>query len=135
MTSSQARCWPTLLDCLGVEKPVRVQGDSLRDICAGNADPHKHKDYVYAEHCIGQPFHGKLKDTPLLTSLRSRTAKLTSYSGVGIGELYDLQTHPHEHENLLDSPQHRDLKMGMMKQCFDMSVLTQDPLPVAQADW
>jgi hypothetical protein len=52
-----------------------------------------------------------------------------------IGELYDLAADPGEHANLWDSPKHLDLKMEMLKRCFDASVLSQDPIPVAEADW
>lgn len=126
---------PTLLDSLGMETPTRVQGKSFHDICTGKADPHNHRDQVYAEYYIGQPFHRKLKQRPMLTTIRTRTAKITSYAGMEIGELYDLQSDPGEHDNLWDSPNHRDLKMDMLKRCFDASVLTQDPLPAALADW
>lgn len=126
---------PTLLTACGMEIPVRVQGKSLYDICTGRADPHQHKDQIYAEYYVGQPFHRKLKELPLLTTVRTREYKLTSYAGLDIGELYDLKADPGEHENLWDSPEHKDLKMEMLKLCFDVSVLTQDPIPVRTADW
>lgn len=126
---------PTLLTALDMPIPVRVQGRSLYDICTGTADPHKHKDYIYAEYYIGQPFHRALKDQPLLTTVRTRTSKLTSYAGMEIGELYDLEADPGEHDNLWESPERGDLKMRMLKLCFDASVLTQDPLPERVADW
>ncbi len=126
---------PTLLDAVGMEIPVRVQGKSLFNICTGNADPHKHKDYIYAEYYIGQPFHDSLKEKPLLTTVRTRKHKITSYAGLEIGELYDLENDPGEHDNLWDSQEHRDLKMEMLKLCFDASVLTQDPIPLRTAPW
>jgi len=126
---------PTLLDCVELPVPTRVQGKSLYDICVGKADPHQHKDCIYAEYYIGQPFHRSLKPRPLLTTVRTRKAKITSYAAMKLGELYDLEADPGEHDNLWDDAKHRDLKMDMLKLCFDASVLTQDPLPVAQADW
>ncbi|HEY3413134.1 MAG TPA: sulfatase-like hydrolase/transferase [Armatimonadota bacterium] len=126
---------PTLLTSAGLPIPERVQGESLFDICAGTADPGRHKEQAYAEYYIGQPFHRKLKEKPLLTTLRTRTAKITSYAGLEIGELYDLQSDPGEHVNLWDDPKRKALKMEMLKRCFDASVLSQDPLPVVQADW
>ncbi len=126
---------PTLLDCVGMKTPNRVQGKSFYGICTGESDPHHHKDQVYAEYYIGQPFHRALNEKPMLTTVRTRTAKITSYAGMEIGELYDLSADPGEHVNLWDSPKHQDLKMEMLKRCFDASVLTQDPLPVALADW
>jgi len=126
---------PTLLGALGMEVPVRVQGKTLLDICTGKADAHKHRDQVYTEYYIGQPFHRKLRQRPMLTTVRTRTAKITSYAGMQIGELYDLESDPGEHVNLWDSAKHRDLKTRMLKRCFDASILTQDPIPVAEADW
>jgi arylsulfatase A-like enzyme len=126
---------PTLLESTNMPVPVRVQGKSLYDICAGKADPHQHKDYVYSEYYIGQPFHEALEDEPFLTTVRTRTSKLTSYAGMKLGELYDLEADPGEHNNLWDSPDHADLKMEMLKLCFDASVLTQDPIPERTAPW
>lgn len=126
---------PTLLAAAGLPVPRRMQGRSFLDICAGKSNPHKHKDYTYAEYYIGQPFHRKLKDIPLLTSVRTATAKVTAYAGMDIGELYDLTSDPGEHDNLWASRSHRDLKQQMLKLCFDASVLTQDPLPLREADW
>jgi arylsulfatase A-like enzyme len=126
---------PTLLDAVGMQTPVRVQGKSLYDICAGNANPDEHKDYAYVEYYVAQPFHRAMKELPLVTSVRTRTAKLNSYAGLEPGELYDLESDPGEHVNLWDSPAHAGLKAEMMKLCFDASILTQDPLPERIADW
>lgn len=126
---------PTLLDSLAIDIPMRVQGRSFYDICTGNADPHDHRNSIYAEYYIGMPFHRELSDKPMVTTVRTRTAKLSSYAGLDIGELYDLAADPGEHDNLWDDARYRDLKMEMLKRCFDASVLTQDPLPAAEADW
>ena len=126
---------PTLLNAVDMPIPNRVQGKSMFDICAGKADPHNHKDYVYTEYYVAQPFHRDLKELPLVTTVRTRTHKCAVYAGLEIGELYDLQADPHEYDNLWDDPKRRDLKLGMMKLCFDASILTQDPLPERTADW
>jgi arylsulfatase A-like enzyme len=126
---------PTLLTAAELPVPARVQGTSFYDICTGAAGPHHHKDQVYTEYYIGQPFHRALREKPLLTTLRTRTAKITAYAGMDTGELYDLQADPGEHVNLWDSPEHGGLKADMLKRCFDASVLTQDPLPEVEADW
>ena len=126
---------PTLLTALGMEVPIRVQGKSFYDICTGEADPHQHKDYVYAEYYVGQPFHRALKPQPLVTMVRTRTHKLAAFHGMKVGELYDLRHDPDEFDNLWDSPAHSDVKMEMMTLCFDASVFIQDPLPMRLADW
>ena len=126
---------PTLLDALHMPIPNRVQGKSLFDICTGKAGPHNHKDHIYAEYYVGQPFHRHLKPDPLVTMVRNRTHKCAVYAGIEVGELYDLRADPDEFDNLWDDPRHRDLKMDMIKVCFDASILTQDPLPERIADW
>lgn len=126
---------PTLLDAVGMPVPNRVQGKSLHNICTGEADAHHHKDYVYTEYYVGQPFHRALKPAALVTMLRTRTHKVAVFHGMEVGELYDLRSDPNEFDNLWASPEHRDLKMDMVKLCFDASVLTQDPLPERLADW
>ena len=126
---------PTLLTSAGLPIPDRVQGKSLFDICTGVADARTHRDYTFTEYYVGQPFHRKLAETPLLTTIRTREAKITCYAGVEPGELYDLKSDPGEHVNLWDSPKHRDMKMDLMKRCFDASILTQDPLPPNEAAW
>jgi arylsulfatase len=126
---------PTLLDAAGIPIPSRVQGKSLHDLCAGSADPHHHKDCVYTEYYVGQPFHRALSPQPLVTMARNRTHKVSVFHGMEVGEMYDLQADPDEFENLWAGPKHRDLKTEMLKLCFDASVLTQDPLPERTADW
>lgn len=126
---------PTLLEATGTEIPKRVQGQSIYDICCGDADPHHHKDYVYAEYYVAQPFHRALSPDPLVTMVRTRTHKLAVYAGMKTGEMYDLVADPGEHKNLWDSAKHRNTKLDLMKLCFDASVLSQDPLPERVAEW
>ena len=51
------------------------------------------------------------------------------YHGTDQGELYDLKSDPDEFENLWSDASHAELKMRMMKACFDASVFTMDPSP------
>ncbi|MEQ9409305.1 MAG: sulfatase-like hydrolase/transferase [Fuerstiella sp.] len=45
------------------------------------------------------------------------------------GELYDLVADPDEFVNLWNSPAHQNMKLRLMKSCFDASVLSLDPCP------
>jgi len=126
---------PTLLTAAEMPIPARVQGESLFDLLTGKADPHKHKDYAYAEYYASQPFHESFPPDPLLTMVRTREHKVVAYHGIEDGELYDLGADPGEHENLWNSSEHTDLKRDLLKKCFDASVLTMDPLPERIAPW
>ena len=61
--------------------------------------------------------------------LRTTDRKIVVYHGTGQGELYDLESDPDEFHNLWGSPDHEALKLQMMQQCFDASVLNMDPDP------
>jgi hypothetical protein len=66
---------------------------------------------------------------------RNRTHKVSVFVRMEVGELCDLEADPDEFDNLWASRAHHDLKMDMIKLCFDASVLIQDPLPERTADW
>ena len=55
--------------------------------------------------------------------------KLNVYHGHDIGELYDMEADPFEHESLWDSPAHQGIKLDLMKRSFDATVLAADPGP------
>ena len=57
------------------------------------------------------------------TMHRTRTHKLCVYHGKGVGELFDLENDPWEHENLWDDPAHADLKHRLLAESFDTHVL------------
>ncbi len=123
---------PTLLDACGMDLPTRMQGRSLLDICTGGADPHSHKDSVYCEYYNAMPGHGRAAQATMLFDGRY---KLVAFHGTDQGELYDLETDPHEFNNLWEHPAHRDLQLGLLKRCFDASVFTTDPEPPRIGRW
>jgi len=126
---------PTLLTATGLPIPTRVQGKSFYDICAGRTDADCHRESVFAEYYVSQPFHRKYKPDPNLTMIRTKRHKLVVYHGMDEGELYDLEADPNEFVNLWDNPDCKDLKFELMKQCFDRSVFSMDPIPERVADW
>jgi len=83
---------------------------------------------VYCEYYNAMPGHDH---SAYGTMYRDRHYKICVYHGSarGEGELYDLENDPNEFQNLWNSPQHQELKMNLVLQCFDGSVFTADPWP------
>ncbi|MEO2014641.1 MAG: sulfatase-like hydrolase/transferase [Fuerstiella sp.] len=115
---------PTLLEAADLEVPERVQGRSLLPQLTGNADPAHHRQAVFCEY-YNSWTHGNAYGTMLRTSDR----KIVVYHGTDQGELYDLKSDPDEFTNLWTSPDHQSMKLRLMQQCFDASVLSMDPCP------
>ncbi len=116
---------PTLLDLAGLEIPDRMQGMSLLPILRGEVSPDHHRDFVRCEFydALDQP------DGTFATMYRDRRYKLVMYHGHTHGELYDLETDPEEFENLWDAPGAQSLKVDLMKQSYDASMLAMDRGP------
>lgn len=115
---------PTLCDAAGIKKEPGFQGKTLIDLCTGESDPHKFRDYVYSEYYNAWTHHRSYG-----TMVRTNNYKIISYHGTGQGELYDLINDPDEFQNLWDSGEHTALKLELLQKCFDASVLSMDPLP------
>ncbi len=115
---------PTLLEASGLAVPERMQGRSLLPHLTGEADPAHHRDFVYCEYYNAWTHHDAYG-----TMVRTPTEKIVVYHGTDQGELYDLENDPDEFENLWDRPEELPRKARLLKQCFDASVLSMDPMP------
>lgn len=115
---------PTLLDGCGLAIPDRMQGRSLLPLLRGEEAADRQRDAVYCEY-----YNSWTHSNAYGTMLRTQSAKIVVYHGTDQGELYDLSADPGEFHNLWDSAPHRDLKLDLMKRCFDASVLSMDPQP------
>ncbi|MBL6766337.1 MAG: sulfatase-like hydrolase/transferase, partial [Verrucomicrobiae bacterium] len=115
---------PTLLDCVGIEIPNRMQGRAMTKLLSGEADAGRFREFVFSEY-----YNSWTHQDGYGTMLRTTDAKIVVYHGQETGELYDLERDPEEFENLWDSPEHQSLKLDLMKRCFDASVFTMDPDP------
>jgi len=69
------------------------------------------------------------------TMLRTRLYKLTVAHGQPTGELYDLQTDPHEHRNLWSDPALLQTRAELLQKLSDRQAFTADPLPPRTAPW
>ena len=139
---------PTLLELAGLSVPDYVQGRSLMPILSGEASPDHHRDFVRCEYfdALDGSFTRKETSGPLghvksptseqpdpepypdgvgafATMYRDRRYKLVVYHGHKLGELYDLQEDPWEHENLWDDPGHEGVKNRLIFAAFDAHVL------------
>jgi hypothetical protein len=61
--------------------------------------------------------------------IRNDRYKLATYHNVDYGELYDLHRDPNEFTNLWDDPAHSEIKLSLIRQSFDHTVICGDPGP------
>ena len=121
---------PTLLEASGLEIPEYIQGRTLLPILLGQAPAGQHRDYVFSEY-----YNAWTHKHSYGSMLRTQEEKMVVYHGTDQGELYDLKSDPDEFENLWSDASHAELKMRMMKACFDASVFTMDPSPLRRGQF
>ena len=112
----------TLLDLTGVPQPDYQQGKSLLPILRGEANG-EHRPFVRSEYFDALDPHFTGGSGTFATMHRTRQHKLSVYHGKGIGELFDLEADPWEHENLWNDPAHAELKHRLLAESFDAHVL------------
>ena len=112
----------TLLDLTGVPQPDYQQGKSLLSILRGEATG-EHRAFVRSEYFDALDPHFTGGSGTYATMHRTRQHKLAVYHGKGIGELFDLERDPWEHENLWNDPAHAELKHRLIAESFDAHVL------------
>ena len=112
----------TVLDAAELPVPPYMHSRSLTPILTGQADPDRHRDHVYCEYYSALTMHGNIHATMHYDG----RYKLVTYHGQDEGELYDLAEDPDEYRNLWAEPGMEALKMQLMKDSFDASVMTLD---------
>lgn len=139
----QVDIMPTILDLLGVDIPVGVQGRSFAALLAGKTD--SHKDAVFAEICPPYLYckyknfdefaaaHGGRGRTPFnvpgdfTKSIRERDWRYIWY-GTGEEELYDHRRDPHELHNVATDPAYAHEKLRLKLRLLEWNALSEDPL-------
>ena len=139
----QVDVMPTLLDLMGIETPLGVQGRSLMPYLRGEAE--RHKDAVYGEVCppwlysrfedyeAFETHHGSWEDTPMNVPgdfnkcIRTTDFRYIWY-GTGEEELYDLTNDPFEQRNVAGEPQYMDAGTRMKLRLLEWNALSEDPL-------
>ena len=113
---------PTIMELAGLEPPERMQGHSLLPMLRGEAPLGRHRDFVRCEYydALDEP------DGSFATMYRDERYKLVVYHGHDLGELYDLEEDPEEFENMWDEPEAQPVKLKIMQQSFDASMLAMD---------
>jgi len=115
---------PTLCSVADVAPPDAMQGRSLLPLLTGRRDADHWRDYVYCEYYNAWTHHRSYG-----TMFRTPRHKIAVYHGVDDGELYDLHADPGEFTNLYHDAQQLPLRDKLLKEAFDASVFTMDPLP------
>jgi len=122
---------PTLLKFADIAVPDHMQGRSLDGVLAGETDAASHRDHVRCEYfdAVAMP------DGTSATMLRTDRYKLVMYHNHGLGELFDLEADPWEHDNLWESHEHRSVKMDLMQRSFDAAIMAMDKGPPRVVPW
>jgi len=118
---------PTVLNLLGLETPLGVQGQSLVPAIApdtGSApDVTALRPWVLTEYRKG--FSPDLS----LKQLHTGRHKLTYYGHDNFGEFFDLHEDPDELHNRFADPAYADVRRTLERQLLDALITTEDPLP------
>jgi arylsulfatase A-like enzyme len=123
---------PTVLDLLGLDTPLGVQGQSLAPTLSSSAPAIWQgqaqvtaplRPWVLTEYRTGF--------TPDLSLKQIHTGrhKLTYYGHPHFGELFDLQEDPDELRNRFADPQYATLRRDLERLLLDALLATEDPLP------
>lgn len=115
----------TILDVAGIETPEQFQGTSLRPILSGQAPAHQHRSSVRSEYfdALDGSFLQAGGEASFATMYRTRSHKLVIYHKEGLGELFDLEKDPWEHENLWNDPAAAEIKQQLILESFNNHVI------------
>jgi arylsulfatase A-like enzyme len=112
----------TILDFLGVDAPAGVQGQSL----AGALETGETAGLRLWQLT---EYHTGFDPDLTLKQLHTGRYKLTYYGHPHFGELFDLQSDPHEERNLFHDPASAGLRHQLTTMLLDALMATEDPLP------
>jgi arylsulfatase A-like enzyme len=110
-----------MLDYAGVQIPTEMQGRSFRKICETGKEPNDWKQATYYRYWMHMAHH----DNPGEMAIRTKTHKLIYFYGCNYQgnsltppawELYDLNTDPHELNNIYDDPDYKVVRDHLKSQ-------------------
>ncbi len=123
----------TLLDAAGIPAPASMQGQTLWPLLTGAADSGLHKPDVYCEFYDAMSCHQN--PSPRLSMIRDTHYKLVVDHCHSQGELYNLKTDIHEHQNLWEDPAYNLIKSDLLLRLSNRMASTVDPTPFRTAPW
>jgi len=111
---------PTILDAVRLKIPESISGKSLFPLIKGKV-PLEWNDDIYAQ------FHGDEYSLCSLRMVRTERWKYVYYPD-GLDELYDEKNDPGELNNLINSPEHRNILRQMKGRLVSWMKKVKDPL-------
>ena len=112
----------TLLDLAGVPIPAYHQGYSLLPVLRGEQEGHCLRDAARCEYFDALDQHFTGGKASYGTMYRDATHKLTLYHNADLGELYDLEHDPWEHEDMWFDEEAQSLKCELIRKSFNQHV-------------
>ncbi len=100
---------PTVLELAGLTPPGWMEAESLLPALAPGA--WSGRERVYSEHAGDRILSG----TALMTMVFDGRWKLVEYLDPDEGQLFDLETDPHEERDLWGSPSHREVRDALLR--------------------
>jgi len=136
----QTDIFPTIMDLVGLPIPAAVQGRSLEPVLTTDAIDTGYET-VYMESVDSGAYHPEFfggagnrrppeSDNPVDTiTIRSRRWRLTYFTRLNTGELFDLQSDPNEFVNRWDDPAYARVRGKLLLELLNRMASTRDPLP------
>ena len=120
---------PAILELAGTEPPAVLEARSLLPALQGEAIDGR--SYVFAE----QAKDGILTGTEFMTMVRCRDWKLVHFLDQPYGQLFDLNSDPHEVHNLWDVPSAAEQKLAMLAELREWRIRSQYETSDWPAEW
>ncbi|MGM0546907.1 MAG: sulfatase family protein [Bacteroidota bacterium] len=105
---------PTLLELTGIQSDIDMSGLSFLPLLTGQEED-RDREFLYEYY-----WEAAFPHTPTTFSIRDDRYKYIWYHGVwDQNELYDLKEDPNERYNLIEAPEHQELREEMRDRLFD----------------